>query len=142
MSISDPLMARYYTMLTDVAADEIAAIKSGGIHPMEAKKRLASMIVSEYHSPAAAEKARSYFKTKFQRRQVPQDVPVFRIDGEIWICELMKQLRFAPSTTEARRLIGQRAVRVDGETVTDPNFRFVPGEHTLLEVGKRRIARI
>jgi tyrosyl-tRNA synthetase len=54
----------------------------------------------------------------------------------------MKQLRFAASTTEARRLLSQGAVRVDGETVTDVNFHFVPGEHKILEVGKRRVARI
>jgi tyrosyl-tRNA synthetase len=54
----------------------------------------------------------------------------------------MKQLKFVPSTSEARRLVGQGAVRVDGEPVTDVNFRFVPGRHALLEVGKRRIARI
>jgi len=54
----------------------------------------------------------------------------------------MKQLRFASSTSEARRLLGQGAVRVDGRTVTDVNFRFVPGQHKILEVGKRRVARI
>jgi tyrosyl-tRNA synthetase len=54
----------------------------------------------------------------------------------------MKQLSFTTSTSEARRLLSQGAVRVDGETVTDPNFRFVPGDHKILEVGKRRVARI
>jgi tyrosyl-tRNA synthetase len=54
----------------------------------------------------------------------------------------MKQLHFASSTSEARRLLGQGAVRVDGQTVTDVNFRFVPGQHKILEVGKRRIVRI
>ena len=68
--------------------------------------------------------------------------PVFRIEHDMWICELMKQLRFAPSTNEARRLIGQGAVRVDGAVVSDVNFRIVPGTHKVLEVGKRRVARI
>ena len=54
----------------------------------------------------------------------------------------MKQLSFTPSTSEARRLVGQGAVRVDGEIVSDVNFRFVPGQHQVLEVGKRRVARI
>ena len=66
---------------------------------------------------------------------------MFRLADELWICELMKQLNFVPSTSEARRLIGQGAVRVDGEPVTDANFRFVPGRNHLLEVGKRRIAQ-
>jgi len=60
----------------------------------------------------------------------------------MWICELMKQLSFAPSTSEARRLLSQGAVRVDGETVSDINFQFSPGNHHVLEVGKRRVARI
>jgi tyrosyl-tRNA synthetase len=109
---------------------------------MEAKKRLATTIVEEYHDAAAARTARQYFETKFQRREIPQDVPVYRINEALWVCELMKQLSFAPSTSEARRLLSQGAVRVDGATVTDANFRFVPGEHRILEVGKRRVARI
>jgi tyrosyl-tRNA synthetase len=142
MSIPDKLIVRYYELLTDASPEEIGAIKSGTVHPMEAKKRLARMIVAEYHDEKAAEAARDYFESKFQRREVPRDIPVFKLGQPLWICELMKQLRFAPSTSEARRLLGQGAVRVDGNTVSDLNFRFVPGEHNILEVGKRRIARI
>jgi tyrosyl-tRNA synthetase len=142
MSIPDKLMARYYELLTDAGPEEIAAIKSGAMHPMEAKKRLAALVTSEYHDDAAAEAARRYFESKFQRREIPQDIPVFKLAKPLWVCELMKQLRFAASTSEARRLLGQGAVRVDGNPVTDVNFRFVPGEHQILEVGKRRIARI
>jgi len=142
MSIPDSLMLRYFELLTDVDSSELAAIKAGNIHPMEAKKKLAAMIVDEYHGPSAADAARRYFETKFQRRQVPDNAPVFKLADELWVCELMKQLRFAASTTEARRLLSQGAVRVDGETVTDVNFHFVPGEHKILEVGKRRVARI
>jgi len=142
MRISDPLMARYYHLLTNVTDEEIAGIKSGKVHPMEAKKRLASMIVEEYHDANAANTARAYFESKFQRREVPTNVPVYRIAEDIWICELMKQLNFAPSNSEARRLLSQGAVRVDGATIKDANFRFVPGEHKVLEVGKRRVARI
>ncbi|MGD0291056.1 MAG: tyrosine--tRNA ligase [Candidatus Binataceae bacterium] len=142
MSIPDKLMHRYFEFLTEIDAAELAAVKSGSIHPMEAKKRLATSIVEEYHDAAAARTARQYFETKFQRREIPQDVPVYRINEALWVCELMKQLSFAPSTSEARRLLSQGAVRVDGATVTDANFRFVPGEHHILEVGKRRVARI
>jgi tyrosyl-tRNA synthetase len=142
MSIPDTLMHRYFELLTEVDAAELAGIKAGAIHPMEAKKRLAAAIVEEYHDAAAARTARQYFETKFQRREVPKDVPVYRINEALWVCELMKQLQFAPSTSEARRLLSQGAVRVDGETVTDANFQFVPGEHRILEVGKRRVARI
>ena len=142
MSIPDRMMPRYFELLTDVAPAELAAIRSGLAHPMESKKRLATEIVAEYHDNDAARDARDYFESKFQRREVPQDVPVFRIAAELWICELMKQLGFAASTNEARRLVGQGAVRVDRQTVTDINFHFVPGQHRILEVGKRRVARI
>jgi tyrosyl-tRNA synthetase len=142
MSIPDRMMPRYFELLTDVAPADLAAIRSGNAHPMESKKRLATEIVAEYHDSDAASDAREYFESKFQRREVPQDVPVFRIAAELWICELLKQLGFATSTNEARRLVGQGAVRVDRQTVTDINFHFVPGQHRILEVGKRRVARI
>jgi tyrosyl-tRNA synthetase len=142
MSVSDRLMARYYELLTDVDRATLSGIKAGHLHPMEAKKRLAATIVEEYHGAEAAHHAQAYFESKFQRHEVPADVPVFKLAQELWVCELMKQLRFAASTSEARRLLSQGAVRVDGQTVTDANFRFVPGEHKILEVGKRRVARL
>jgi tyrosyl-tRNA synthetase len=142
MSAPDKLMVRYYELLTSATPDEIAAVKSGAMHPMEAKKRLARTIVTEYHGAPAATRAEEYFESKHQRREVPASAKVYRIAEDLWICELMKQLQFTPSTSEARRLVSQGAVRVDGHTVTDVNFRFVPGEHKVLEVGKRRVARI
>ena len=142
MSAPDKLMVRYYELLTSATPEEIAAVKSGAMHPMEAKKRLARTIVTEYHGAPAATRAEEYFESKHQRREVPASAQVYRIAEDLWICELMKQLQFTPSTSEARRLVSQGAVRVDGHTVTDVNFRFVPGEHKVLEVGKRRVARI
>jgi tyrosyl-tRNA synthetase len=142
MSIPDRMMSRYFELLTDTVPAEMAAMRSGKAHPMESKKRLATTIVAEYHDSDDAKDAREYFESKFQRREVPQDVPVFRIAEELWICELLKQLGFAASTNEARRLVGQGAVRVDRQTVSDINFHFVPGQHRILEVGKRRVARI
>ena len=142
MSIPDKLTSRYFELLTDLTPDQKAAINSGAMHPMEAKKLLARLVVREYHGATAAETARNYFESKFQRREVPDDVPVFKLSQTLWVCELMKQLHFASSTSEARRLLSQGAVRVDGHTVSDMNFRFVPGQHRILEVGKRRVARI
>ena len=142
MSVPDKLMVRYYELLTSATPEELAAVKSGGMHPMEAKKRLARTLVTEYHGASAATRAEEYFESKHQRREVPASARVYRIAEDLWICELMKQLQFTPSTSEARRLVSQGAVRVDGRTITDVNFRFVPGEHKVLEVGKRRVARI
>lgn len=142
MSIPDSLTVRYYELLTSARPEEIAAVKSGALHPMEAKKRLAELIVSEYHGEDAAARAREYFESKHQRREIPANAQVYRIAEDLWICELMKQLQFTSSTSEGRRLVSQGAVRVDGRTISDVNFRFVPGEHKVLEVGKRRVARI
>ena len=142
MKVSDHLMIRYYELLTTATAEELAAVKSGDLHPMEAKKRLARALVAEYHGESAANRAEQYFESKFQRKEIPASTQVYRIAEDLWICELMKQLQFTPSTSEARRLVSQGAVRVDGRTITDVNFRFVPGEHKVLEVGKRRVARI
>ena len=146
MSIPDSLMARYYELLTELSEEELATLESGGrhprIHPMEAKKRLAGMIVEEYHGAGGRGRAQNYFESKFQRREVPADAPAYRIAEPMWICELMKQLNFAASTSEARRLLSQGAVRVDGQTVSDSNFQFSPGAHHVLEVGKRRVAKI
>ena len=142
MSVPDKLMVRYYELLTVATPEELAAVKSGAMHPMEAKKRLARTLVTEYHGAPAATRAEEYFESKHQRREVPASAQVYRIAEDLWICELMKQLQFTPSTSEARRLVSQGAVRVDGRTITDVNFRFVPGEHKVLEVGKRRVARI
>ncbi len=142
MSVPDTLMLRYYELLTDTPPAEIEKIRTHAIHPMEAKKRLAALIVTEYHDADAARAAREHFESKFQRGEVPENAPVYRIANDIWICELIKQIKFAPSTNEARRLLGQGAVRVDGKVISDINFRIVPGEHKVLEVGKRRVAKI
>ncbi|MGH7778266.1 MAG: tyrosine--tRNA ligase [Candidatus Binataceae bacterium] len=142
MSVPDTLMIRYYELLTDTPAAEIEKIRTHAIHPMEAKKLLAAAIITEYHDADSAHAAREHFESKFQRGEVPENAPVYRIATDIWICELIKQIKFAPSTNEARRLLGQGAVRVDGRVIHDINFRFVPGEHKVLEVGKRRVARI
>ncbi|HVN63238.1 MAG TPA: tyrosine--tRNA ligase, partial [Candidatus Binataceae bacterium] len=142
MSLPDSLMVKYYDLLTGASEAELQAIKSGAVHPMEAKKRLARTIVGEYHSGRDAARAQELFESKFQRHEVPANAPVYRIAEEMWICELMKQIKFTPSTTEARRLIGQGAVRVDGKTIKDVNFHFVPGRDKIIEAGKRRVARI
>ncbi|MHB8384760.1 MAG: tyrosine--tRNA ligase, partial [Candidatus Binataceae bacterium] len=98
MSVPDPLMLRYYELLTDTPAAELEKIRTHALHPMEAKKRLAAAIITEYHDAEAARGAREHFESKFQRGEVPENAPVYRIAVDIWICELFKQINFAPST--------------------------------------------
>ncbi len=143
MSISDALMLRYYELLGTAAENHLLAIREGRVHPMEAKKALAAELVTRFHGEQAATQAAQFFEERFQKRTVHRPTPVRVSTGadEVWICQLIKDIRFASSTSEARRLVGQGAVRVDGRPV-DVNFRFRRGRDRLLEVGRRRMAEI
>jgi len=147
MSISDTLMWRYYDLLSDQAIETIAELRTqvetGAVHPMDAKKKLASEIVARFHGVALAERAREYFEARFQKKTAPVEVRQrFSAAEPIWICRLLVDVvKFAKSTSEARRLIAQGAVRVDGKVIDDVNFQFHHPPHELLEVGKNRIAR-
>lgn len=143
MSISDPLMRRYYEVLSGVPPDRLAAIATGRVHPLEAKKDLARELVARFHGTESAEKAAEFFRQRFQDRQsnAPELHEVDAGVSEIWIAQLLKDVGFASSTSEARRLVVQGAVRVDGDPV-GVDFRFRPGSHRLLSVGRRRLAEI
>jgi len=146
MSVSDTLMWRYYELLTDAGLDQIqslrAQVESGKLHPMEAKKALGSELVARFHGRAKAESARRYFESKFQKKTAPTEIrQQFSVPEPIWICRLMVDLKFAKSTSEARRLLAQNAVKVDSEVVTDANFQFDGTRHKIIEVGKNRIAK-
>jgi tyrosyl-tRNA synthetase len=147
MSISDELMWRYYELLS---AKDLVRIKSlhvevesGALHPMAAKKLLAEELVARYHGAAAARAAHDYFETRHQKKLRPTEIKKqFDAPEPIWICRLLVNLEFAKSSSEARRLISQGAVRVDGRTLGDINFQFRGTEHEVVEVGKNRIARL
>lgn len=147
MSVSDTLMWRYYELLTDASLDEIQSLRTqvegGKLHPMEAKKALGVELVARFHDSAKAESARAYFESKFQRKTTPTEIrQQFFAPEPIWICRLMVDLKFAKSTSEARRLLAQNAVKVDSDIVTDPNFQFDGKRHKIIEVGKNRIAKL
>jgi tyrosyl-tRNA synthetase len=147
MSISDSLMWRYYELLSDKRLDQISALRTqvegGDLHPMEAKKSLATELVERFHGAAAAESARNYFATRFQNRAMPKDIrQQFSAPEPIWICRLMVDLKFAKSTSEARRLVAQNAVKIDAQLVNDVNFQFDRTRHNVIEVGKNRIAQV
>ncbi len=147
MSISDELMWRYYELLSGRDLDEInlekASVSAGSLHPMEVKKALAAEIVERFHGRDAAESAQEYFETRHQRRTIPQDIrKSFSPPDTIRVCQLLLDLEFARSKSDARRLVAQRAVRVDGAVVNDPNFEFHRDIHRVVEVGKNRIAQV
>jgi tyrosyl-tRNA synthetase len=144
MSVSDELMRRYYELLSDAAPERLAAVARGEVHPMEAKKALAAELVARFHGAEAAVEAGRFFQERFQRRRAhrPEVVHIRTSEPDVWICRLLKEVRFARSTSEARRLVAQGGVRVDGEVVADPNFRFRRDKNRLLEVGRRRLAEV
>jgi tyrosyl-tRNA synthetase len=151
MSISDELMLRYYELLSHISMDELVAlkngIKSGAVHPMEAKKSLASEIVARYHGNEAGIKAREEFEHVFKDKGVPEEIPVYRPDpseGEIWLPKIMKLsgLVNVNSTGEAIRLIKQGGVTVNNEKWSDPDRKLPAGKEYLIKVGKRRFFRI
>ncbi len=151
MSVSDSLMWRYWTLCTDRTETEIEAMKravaSGGRHPMDAKFELARVITADFHGAAAAEAAEAHFRTVHQKREVPDEVAEVALPGATGGIQLVKALvtaGLAPTNAEARRLVQQGGVRVDGATVRDP-FATLPGTAgtaCLVQVGKRRFARI
>ena len=146
MSISDELMWRYYELLSDQPVKEIQSLKSrvsaGSLHPMDVKKALAAELVARFHAASAADQAKNYFETRFQKKATPSEIrDKFSAPEPIWICRLVVDLKFAKSTSDARRLIAQGAVRVDGQVVNDVNFQFHGAQHRTLEVGKNRIAQ-
>jgi tyrosyl-tRNA synthetase len=145
MSISDDLMWRYAGLLSERPLADIqrtrAEVAAGRAHPMDFKKTLAQEIVARFHGAAAAETAREYFETRFQKRQVPKNIRTqFSPPERVGICQLLVDLKFARSKREARGLVAQGAVRVDGQAVSDINFEFQRKLHRLIEVGKMRIA--
>jgi tyrosyl-tRNA synthetase len=142
MSISDALMLRYYQLLSGKPQTEIAEVASGGVHPMQAKTNLARELVSRYWGEAAGAEAAEHFHDRFQARRDNDPVAATTTaTGDIWICDLLKEVGLAVSAGEARRLVAQGAVRVDGKKI-DLTYRFRIGSDDLLSVGRRRLVRV
>ena len=148
MSISDELMVRYYELLSDISMDELEKFKKGindgSIHPMELKKKLASEIIRRFHSEVEASDAQREFEKVFSQRELPDDMPVVELkwDGdELWLPRIISTTVPPTSGSEARRLIKEGAVTVNGERVTDIEKKLRRGEY-ILKIGKKRFVKI
>jgi tyrosyl-tRNA synthetase len=144
MSISDGLMWRYYELLSRRSLVEIQALRRE--HPKIAKSELAKEIVARYHGPEAARAAEEQFELVHKRREVPEDVEERVVSREagvdaVPLAKTLAQLGLAASGSEARRLIAQGGVSVEGERVSDPNAKLSQGIH-LVKVGKRKFLRV
>lgn len=142
MSISDTLMWRYFELLSLKPKTEIEALKQ--VHPKEAKIALAMEIVTRFHDTAAANAALEQFNSLFgsgKRTEIPDDAPVFKFDAGFTLMQAISQAELAPSNAEAKRLLKQGSVSLNGERVEDGQQLLEPGSYAL-RVGKTRWAKI
>ncbi len=149
MSVSDSLMLEYYDLLHDSRWEALKPLREalgrGEGDPMGFKLGLAGALVERFAGSEAAREAAEAFRSVVQNKQIPEDLVELAFetgpDGEIGLLDLLERLEMVASRSEARRLVGQKAVRVDGEVVTVPTLRLRAGSY-LLKVGKRRFARV
>ena len=145
MSISDALMLRYYELLT---TEDLGRVKA--LHPMEAKQSLAELLVARYHGAEAGQEARREFQQKFQKQEFPDEPDVRLVlassdlrDGQlISLVDLLAKTELVPSKSEARRLIGQGGIEVDGQKQNNAStvLTLVPGRQYRLKIGRRKFA--
>ncbi|PZD93819.1 tyrosine--tRNA ligase [Paenibacillus sambharensis] len=152
MSIPDELMAKYYELATDLSNEELqqlkAGLENGTVHPRDAKMNLAKTFVRMYHGEEAAQAAEQHFVTVFQQRALPDDIAEVEVpaaeleDGQIRIVKLLTVLGLQSSGSEARRSVQQGAVKINEEKIDDPNAAITPKSGDVIQVGKRKFAKI
>ncbi len=144
MSISDPSMLRYYELLTE--EDEVSVKRRAAEDPMGAKKHLAELLVARFHGAEAAAAARRGFEARFQERRLDVDaldeVSVTLQNGRIWLPGMLHDAKLVKSNSEARRLLKQGAVRIDGATVEAEDYPCSAAQQLVVAVGKRRAIRV
>jgi len=144
MRISDKLMWRYIELLSFAPAEKVALWKkevASGRNPREVKVAFAKEIVARFHSQAAAQKAEADFESMFRHGEMPQEMPEKTV-SETAIVKVLKLADLVPSTSEAARMIEQGGVKVNGEKVSDKNLSLRRGETLVIQVGKRKFARV
>ncbi len=144
MSIPDSLMDNYFTLLTDLPREKIDELTNGDkTHPRQAQAMHGKAIVAQYYDEAAGEAASAEFDRIFAQKDVPTDMPEIVVPaGAINILELISAAGFAKSTSDARRLVKQSAVSIDGEKVADIKAEIDVSDGLVLKVGKRRFGKI
>jgi tyrosyl-tRNA synthetase len=146
MSISDELMWKYFVLCTDLTPSQIEELKRTA-HPMEAKRRLARLIIADFHSGADAEEAEKEFARVFSERQAPTEIDEVTLpttEAAQFVTKVIVSARLAPTNKEAQRLVAQGGVLVDDAKIDDPRATIdaARGKSYLLKVGKRRFARV
>jgi tyrosyl-tRNA synthetase len=143
MSISDELMWRYYELLTDIAPAEIEKMQSSGENPRNLKVNLAKLIIKDFHTLEAADAAEADFVARFVKKEVPDEIEETQISaGNYNLADLLAQLNLAASKKEAKRLIEQGGVKLNGEKVSNTGAEIEFKDEILLQVGKRRFLKV
>jgi len=148
MSISDELMWRYIELLSFASLATIRAWQAEiaqGKNPRDIKAGFAREIVARFHGRQAAAAALAEFEARFRQGEMPSDMPEYRIRSEesgVPIAQVLKQAQLVASTSEALRLVQQGGVKLDGEKVSDRALRLAKGISAVLQVGKRKFARV
>ncbi len=149
MSVSDDLMWRYFELLSAHDMPTIDGWRqqvAEGANPRDVKFELAQEMVARFHSADAAKQAKSDFVARFQRGQLPSDIPEVSVtagaEGKLQIANVLKEAGLVGSTSEAMRMIAQGAVRIGGARIEDPRLPCERGSDEVYQVGKRRFARI
>lgn len=144
MSIPDALMVTYFNLLTNENGDEIQKqVSSGKLHPRDAKVKLAGLLTEFLHGKEAAYQQAAEFERVFSKKENPENPEELKVlETEIWIAELIKRTGAVSSTSDARRLIEQNAVELDGLKITDPKANIVVRDGAILKIGKKKFIKL
>lgn len=149
LSIPDKLIYNYFELATDVSNKDLAKIKEKlndkNYNPRDLKRELAKILVTMYHDKKVAENAEQEFDKIFIKKEIPDEIPEFKInnsENQINILDLITQINFASSKGEARRLVIQGGVSIDGEKISDISEMISLDKEKILKVGKRKFIRI
>lgn len=146
MSLPDKATLPFFKLVTRYGPPQIAAIEKeladGSRHPMEIKMELAREIVSIFNDKAAAQEAQAHFQQVFQRQQLPDDMPLFELLESANVVEIIAAAGLTRSKSEARRMVQQNAVSLDGVKIKEIDYQIEPAEEQVLRIGRRRFLRI
>ena len=147
LSIPDDIIYLYYDLATDISKEELTEIKQQlddpNVNPRDIKRRLARTFIAMYHSEEDAIKAEEEFDKVFIKKEVPDDIPELKLnDKELSILDMILKVKFAPSKGEAKRLVSQGGVSINGEKVADINSIIQIENGMILKVGKRKFIKI
>ena len=144
MSIPDKAMSSYARLVTRWPVDKIdkfeAMVEKGELHPRDAKMELAEEITAAFFNEEKAQKAHQHFITLFQKKDTPEDMEIFKPQGEPILLDVLVDSGLVKSKSQVRRLVDQNGIKIDGETVSDPYLVLEPP--VVVQVGKRRFLKV